>query len=292
MGSGSEKKAEVKIKERIVKKVLIYMVVMMMISITTIPVAWMLVTSFKTGSEVYRYPPTFLPLKWTFSNYLKVFAEYKLGRAAANSLIVAFGTTMLLLCFGALAGYGHSKFRFPGNTTLFLLALILRMVPPISILVPLYTLGRFLGVLSTLFWLVLLNLAFNLPTAIWIFKVFFDNLPRELLDAAKIDGCGNIATFSKIVAPLSKPAAGVIFVLLFTGVWNEFLMARTFVFGAAARTLPVALEPVLNAGLDIIGVHWGHVTAGAIIVLLPLFPVAVLFQKYLVSGMLGGAVKG
>jgi len=279
-------------KERTVKKVCTYLMVILVTSGAGLPVAWTFITSVKTGSEVYQYPPTLLPLRLHFANYLKVLTEYKLGRSAVNSAVVAFGTTILLLSFGALAGYSHSKFRFPGNTTLFLLALILRMVPPITVLVPLYNLGKFLGLLNALFWLVLVNLAFSLPAAIWIFKVFFDNLPKELLDAARIDGCGNIAIFSKIIAPLSKPAAGVIVVLAFTHVWNEFLMARTFVFGETNRTLPVALEPVLNVGTDVIGIHWGHTTAGAMIVLLPLIPVAIFFQKYLVSGMLGGAVKG
>jgi ABC-type glycerol-3-phosphate transport system permease component len=240
---------------------------------------------------VYTFPPALLPKSLYLGNYLTAIRQYGIGTAGLNSLLVSSLATLLILLIGALAAYSHSKFRYIGNTTLFLLALVLRMVPPITVLVPLYSLGRQIGLINTLYWLILVNVAFNLPTAIWIFKVFFDQLPQELFDAARIDGCGNAATFARIVLPLSKGIVGVVTILMFVAVWNEFLMARTFAFGSEARLLPAALEPLLGVGIDTVGVHWGHVAAAATIVILPLMPIAVFFQRYLVAGMLGGALK-
>ena len=100
------------------------------------------------------------------------------------------------------------------------------------------------------------------------------------------------STFSKIIIPLSRLTAAVVTVLMFPAVWNEFLMARTFAFGEVIRTLPVALEPLIGVGTDVVGVHWGNVSAAAMLIVLPLIPIAIFFQKYLVSGMMAGAIKG
>jgi ABC-type glycerol-3-phosphate transport system permease component len=260
-------------------------------AVTVLPPAWIFLTSLKTGPEVYTYPPSLLPGTMYFGNYRQAIQEYGIGSAALNSLFVSSSATLLILIIGALAAYSHSKFRYIGNTTLFLLALLLRMVPPITVLIPLYNLGKSIGLINTLYWLVLVNVAFNLPTAIWIFKVFFDQLPQELFDAARIDGCGNAGIFARIVVPLSKGSIGVVTILMFVAVWNEFLMARTFAFGSEARMLPAALEPLLGVGVDVVGVHWGHVAAAATIIIVPLIPIAVFFQRYLIAGMMGGAMK-
>jgi ABC-type glycerol-3-phosphate transport system permease component len=260
-------------------------------AVTVLPPAWIFLTSLKTGPEVYTYPPSLLPGTMYFGNYRQAIQEYGIGSAALNSLFVSSSATLLILIIGALAAYSHSKFRYIGNTTLFLLALLLRMVPPITVLIPLYNLGKSIGLINTLYWLVLVNVAFNLPTAIWIFKVFFDQLPQELFDAARIDGCGNAGIFARIVVPLSRGSIGVVTILMFVAVWNEFLMARTFAFGSEARMLPAALEPLLGVGVDVVGVHWGHVAAAATIIILPLVPIAVFFQRYLIAGMMGGAMK-
>jgi len=259
--------------------------------LSVLPPLWVFVTSLKTGPEVYTYPPALLPRSLYVGNYLAAFREFNIEPAFLNSVVVSTTATLAILLIGALAGYSHSRFRYVGNTTLFLFALAIRMVPPITVLVPLHNLGRTLGLLNTLHWLILVNIAFNLPTAIWIFKVFFDQVPQELLDSACIDGCGNMGTFARIVLPLSRGSIGVVTILMFVAVWNEFLMARTFAFGTEARLLPAALEPLLGVGVDIMGMHWGHVAAAATIIILPLWPIAIFFQKYLVSGMMAGALK-
>jgi ABC-type glycerol-3-phosphate transport system permease component len=259
--------------------------------VTIIPPLWLFITALKTGPEVYTYPPRLLPQSFYLGNFRAAIREFLIGPAFLNSLFVSGLATVSILIIGALAAYSHSRFRYIGNGTLFLFALVLRMVPPITVLVPLYNLGKTIGLLNTLYWLALVNIAFNLPTAIWIFKVFFDQLPQELFDAARIDGCGNASTFARIVLPLSKGTIAVVTILMFVAVWNEFLMARTFAFGSEARLLPAALEPLLGVGVDIMGMHWGHVAAAATIIILPLWPIAVFFQRYLVSGMMGGALK-
>lgn len=270
----------------------IYLAMGLLLAFNLLPPLWTLVTSFKVGREVFQYPPTLLPASPSFENYIAVLYDFGLGRASLNSVLIAASSTILLVIIGSLAAYAHSRFRFLGNWTLFVIALVLRMVPPISLLVPLYNLGSQIGLRGTMSWLVLLYLAFNLPTAIWILKVFMDQIPTEITDAARIDGCGSMAMFFRIIWPLSMPAVAVVAILLFPAVWNEFLISRTFTT-AVTRTLPVALEPViLTGGVDYWGAHWGTASAGAMLVTLPLIPIAIFFQRYLISGLMAGSVKG
>lgn len=280
------------LKKEFNKMIILLFVILVLFVCNVMPLLWMILTSFKTANEVYQYPPLLFPNRYQLNNYYKAWSDYRLGSALINSVIISSIATFFIIILGSLSGYCHSKLKFKGNSIIFLLALMLRMVPPITVMVPLYNLGGQLGLLNTRSWLIILNLAFNLPTSIWIFKVFFDNIPSELIDAAKIDGCGNVSIFTKIMLPLTPLTAAVVIVLTFPAVWNEFLLARTFAFGETIRTLPVALEPIISVGTDVVGVHWGNTSAAAVLIVLPLIPIAVFFQKYLVSGMMAGAIKG
>jgi len=256
------------------------------------PVSWVLINSFKGPEEIFRFPPTLWPHIPTFGNLAMVFNDYGFGRGALNSIIISLCVSATLLFVGLLAAYSFSRFKYLGNTTLLLIVLLFRMIPPITVIVPLFSMATLFHVRNTLFWLGMMEVAFQLPTAIWIFKIFLDDLPNELFDAARIDGCSNMAVFSKLIIPLSRNASIVLGTLTFPWVWNEFLLARTFLRGAKG-TLPVIMEPLLTRTLDTYGTHWGHVTAGATIILIPLIPVVIFLQKYLASGLTGGVeIKG
>ncbi len=256
------------------------------------PFMWLVLTSLKDIQEVYN-PGQILPTQFRISNYVEVLEAVPLGTNFLNSLIVASTTTLFVVVIGAMAGYGFSRFGFRGNTLLLVLVLLIRLIPPITILIPLYVFIRRLGLIDTKVALVLLYTAVDLPTAIWICKVFFDQLPKELFDAAKIDGCSNWRMLGKIVVPLSIPALAVTAILLFVSNWNEFLLANTFTSSQVSRTLPVALmpfvRPTAETGLDL---HWGHAAAGTMIAIWPVILLAAIFQRYLIRGLLVGSLKG
>jgi len=256
------------------------------------PFGWLVISSVKDITEVYT-PSHIIPHNPTLDNFRLIFKETPLYINFFNSVIVATLTTIITVILGSMAGYGFSRFRFIGNNLLLLFVLVTRLIPPITILIPLYILVRKMNLVDTKTCLILLNTTFHLPTVIWITKVFFDQLPQDLLDGAKIDGCGNLRMLVSIVVPLSIPCLAVASCLTFVGAWNEFLLANTFTNTDVSRTITVGIVPFVNptayTGLDL---HWGHAAAGTLLTIGPIVFLAAFFQKYLVSGLLAGSLKG
>jgi multiple sugar transport system permease protein len=256
------------------------------------PFIWLFITSFKDVEQIFN-PGDVLPKSINFANYTEILEDIKLGVNFYNSFVIAAIRTFLVVVMGAMAGYGLSRFRFKGNGVLLMFVLLIRLVPPITILIPLYVFIRGLGLVNTKAAMVILYLAIGLPTVIWICKVFFDQLPQELFDAAKIDGCKNWYMLVALVVPLSGAALAVTGILMFTSAWNEFLLANTFTLTPRSRTLPVAVMPFVNPTADTGRmIHWGHGAAGTIMAIWPVILMGAVFQKYLVRGIMVGSIKG
>lgn len=268
------------------------LVILFICIVTLLPIAWIVINSLKGAEEIFKFPPTLWPSSPTLSNYSVSFTEFGFAIGIRNSIIVSSCVTGVAIIFGLLAAYSFSRFKYVGNATILILVLVFRMIPPVSIIVPLYSLATILHLRNTLFWLGIMGIAFALPTAIWVFKIFMDDLPDEFFDAARIDGCSNTAIFYRLIIPLSRNAIVILSVLTFPSVWGEFLLSRTFL-KSSNGTLPVVLEPLLVQMKDTFGIHWGHAAAGAMIMLIPLIPIVIFLQKYLVSGLTGGVeIKG
>jgi multiple sugar transport system permease protein len=251
------------------------------------PILWGFFSSLKPADRIVEFPPRLLPEAPTFEHYARIFAD-DAGRYIANSAAVSAASVLLTLGVAALGGYALARYRFKGRDMAMMATVAIMSIPIASLLVPTFTLLSAMGLTDTRLGLVLLYAAYQLPAAIWMLYGYFLTLPVEVENAARIDGCGPLRTLWKVVLPLSKPgliAAGL-FVLVFA--WNDFVVAVTITSSEAARTFPVAIYFYLG----FYGREWGPLLAASIVSIVPIVAVFVLLQRYFVSGLTGGGVKG
>ncbi len=252
------------------------------------PVALSLMTSFKTKTDVMILPPRFFPPEWTLEGYLKVFQSDLIPIYMPNSAINAFASTIITVIFAAFAAYGFSRFKFKGSRALQLGILGLMMIPGVTNLVSYYRLGSQMGILSTHLIMVLVYVGFELPFGLLILKNFFDAIPIDLEEAAKIDGCNSIQVLWHVLIPLSLPGLFVAFLLILVYTWNEFLFAVTLLSANSARTAMVGLYDFQTS----FEVAYHALSAASIIVLLPILIVFILGRKTFFRAMMEGALKG
>lgn len=252
------------------------------------PVALSLMTSFKTKTDVMILPPRFFPPEWTLEGYLKVFQSDLIPIYMPNSAINAFASTIITVIFAAFAAYGFSRFKFKGSRALQLGILGLMMIPGVTNLVSYYRLGSQMGILSTHLIMVLVYVGFELPFGLLILKNFFDAIPIDLEEAAKIDGCNSIQVLWHVLIPLSLPGLFVAFLLILVYTWNEFLFAVTLLSANSARTAMVGLYDFQTS----FEVAYHALSAASIIVLLPILLVFILGRKTFFRAMMEGALKG
>ena len=209
-------------------------------------------------------------------------------RHAMASVVVALATTVVGIFLACTAAYALSRFRFPGRRTALTTFLVVQMFPASLLLLPLYVLLHRLGLLNSLTGLVLVYSTTAIPFCVWTLKGYFDGLPRELLEAARVDGAGPARIFFTIVLPLARPGIAVTALFSFMTAWNEFIMASTFLTDEGKYTLPVLLQSSVGQ----FSADWGRFAAGAIVTSLPVMALFYVLQKYLVGGLTAGAVKG
>ncbi len=251
------------------------------------PPAWQLVTSLKPQAQLASLPPL-LPDPPSSEHYRAVFDGRPFGRYILNSAVVAGGTTALALLLGAPAAYALSRLRLPGASTLLFAFLAVSMVPPIAILSPLYLAVRALGLRDTWLGLMAADTVFVLPLTIWILATFFEELPRDLERAARVDGATAFQAFVRVALPVAAPGVAASAILAFIFAWNEFLFALVFTSSPSAQTVPVgiALFPGLHE------MPWGQLAAASLIASAPVLALVLVFQRRIVQGITAGAVKG
>ena len=252
------------------------------------PFYYALVSSLRPSSELFR--PALLPGPWTLANYRAVFAEQPFGRNILNSVLVAGSVVALSLLVGTLAAYALARLRFRGRGTLLAAILAVSMFPQVAVLSGMFELIRALGLYNNLAGLTLSYLLFTLPFTIWILTTFMRELPRELEEAARVDGAGPWQTLALVLAPLLAPAMVTAGLLAFIAAWNEFLFALTFTLTDSERTVPVAIA--LMSGASQYELPWGNLMAASVIVTLPLVALVLAFQRRIVAGLTAGAIKG
>ena len=253
------------------------------------PFFWMLVSSLKTPGDIFSATPTLFPTELYLDGYRALFEPGSTFlQSMANSAIVA-GSTALLASFGAtLAAYSFSKFKFPGNRPLSFSLFLTQMFPHAAILVPLYILFQTLQLFDRLSGLVLANLAFAVPVAVWLLIGFFDSVPAELIDAALIDGAGRLGVLFRVILPITINGILATAMYIFISTWSELLFAVTFTQSAAKATLPVFLSSFKGQ----YSVDWAGLLAASTLTALPVALLFLLLQRFFIEGITAGATKG
>ncbi len=249
------------------------------------PFFWMLTTSFKVQREIQTPRPTILPAEWTLVNYRDLLDAFPMIRHLGNSVLYAGGVTLLSLACNSLAAFAFACLSFPGRERLFTLLLLSMMVPMQITLLPLFLTLKFLGLLNTMAGLVLPGGASVL--GIFLLRQFMKDLPVELLEQARLDGCGEFTLFWRVVLPLCRPIFASLGVFTFVTAWNELLGPLVIMLRESGYPLPVALA-TLNSEH---GGEWGMMMAGAVLAVIPSLLVFVLAQRHYLRGITAGAVR-
>lgn len=251
------------------------------------PLYWAAVSSLTPASALYG-TVDLVPHRLVLDHYRAVFTERQLGTAVWNSLVVAGLTTLLCVPVGALCAYALARVPFRGRTIVLASVLAISMFPQISIVSPLYLLLRELRLIDTYTGLVLPYLTFAMPLTIWLLVAFLRQLPRELEEAAAMDGASRLRTLRIVVLPLAWPGLATTAILTFLYCWNEFLFALCFTLGPERYTVPVAIA-LFRGQYE---VPWGEILAGALVATLPVAALIFVAQRRIVAGLTSGAVKG
>lgn len=252
------------------------------------PVLWMILTSFKSLSEVLRPLPTILPEHFTMANYQRVLFETDVMRYVGNGLYVAVANGVLTTTLAALSAYGFAKFKFRGRRQLMLFLVAGQMFPYGVLLISLYPILQTLGLFDTREGLVLSNLVFALPASIYILFSYVVNIPDDLLDAARMDGASNTRMLFELVLPLMLPGMITVFLYSFMWSWNDLLYSLTLITSDAKRTVGPGL---LLTFLGEMEQDWGAAMAGSVVVSLPVVLVFMAVQRFFIQGLTAGAVK-
>lgn len=252
------------------------------------PLVWGLLTSIKPATQVVAYPPQLLPTSPSLEHYATVWQQSNFPVYFRNSLIVTAASVATSLALAVHAAYALARFDFRGKSALMFAILATSMIPGIAILVPLYNLSVKTGLYNSLAGMVIVYTAWNVPLLVWLLKGFFEKVPRELEEAAQIDGCGPFRLFYLIVLPIARPGllAGAIMAMM--AVWNDFLIGYTLAVSDQKRLVPYGLYAFISN----IGIDWGQLMAATVLALIPVIFAFLIMQKWLVQGLMAGAVKG
>jgi multiple sugar transport system permease protein len=269
-------------------RVAIYMVLGIALIVALFPLWWMLVTSFKQPIDIFA-GVSLVPQHITFSNYSRLFGPYHMGEFLRNSVIVVSAAVAISLVVGSLAAYGLARFRFRFglNRHALVATLLVRMLPAILLVVPIYILLGQAGLLDTKLGLVIVYTGLNTSFVIWMMQSFLEEIPREIEEAAMVDGDSRLTAFRRVVLPLAAPglAATAIFSVIVT--YNDFLIALSLTSTPNAQTVPVGVSTLIGK----IQIEWGPMAAAGVIGALPIILFALVVQRHFVRGLTMGAVK-
>lgn len=256
-------------------------------AVIAFPIIFVVMTSFKSTSEFYTNVWG-LPQHVAWENYATAWNDAKIGQYMLNSVIIVSIVLIVSLIVGALAGYALSRFRIKHAEIIMLAILACTMLPSESVIMPLYLITSKIGLIGSRMSLIIPYIAWGLPMTIYIFRNFFDTIPNELLEAARIDGCTEVQTFTKVAIPLMLPAIATNAILIFVAWWGELLWATVALASSSMKTIPIGMVSFSAQ----FGTNWGPMCAAICIILIPLVVFFCFVQKYFVQGLTGGAVKG
>jgi len=277
---------------RLLGRVAFYLLLGLIMIYLIFPFYWAFRSSITPDNDLFTTPVQYFPESPTLDNYKQVLQDGQFTRALLNSAIVATSVTVLSLAIGAFASYALGRFKFAGRTPVLYIVLSMTMFPQIAILGSLYKMVNRLGLYNSLWALILTYLIFTLPFTVWVLTSFFQQMPRELEEAAYVDGATPFQTFYRVLLPLTAPGLVTTGLLAFISAWNEFLYALSFTQTPNNFTVTLAIfrfEPSTTGGFEI---AWGRIMAATIIITIPLVVLTLIFQRRIIAGLTAGAVKG
>lgn len=251
------------------------------------PAYWMVITSFKTPNQSISVPPIYFPTMFTLRAYRTLFVDYNFGDYLLNSLLVCLGSVLITMVMSAVAAYGFARWSFPGKGLLLGALMVTAMLPFISVLGPTFNIIRSLDLIDTKRGLLLVFVNGGIPLATWFLYVFFQTIPRELEEAAALDGAGRISTFIRIVLPLSVPGLASTAALVFLSFWNELIFALVLTLTPESKTLTVGLSEIPG----LFEIPYDLMAAAGALTAIPAIILVVGFQRHLVAGLTAGALK-
>jgi multiple sugar transport system permease protein len=273
---------------RLIGQVVVYGILISTCAFSIFPILWALSTSMKAPSDIVSYPPTWIPNPVSPDHYAQVLGGSRMPRYFGNSLLVAMATIALTLVVASHGAYAAARHEFPAKNFLLFLILATVMIPGIAVLVPLYMIMSRVGLHDTYWSLILIYSAWQVPTVLWLMRGFFESIPRNLEEAALIDGCGPVQAFYQVIAPLTRPGLAASAVVVFVYVWNEFIIAVTMTASDEMRLVPVGLYYYISAW----GVEWGKLMAAVSVALLPALILFIALQRNFIQGLTSGSSKG
>ena len=265
-------------------------VVLVMLVVLLFPVADMISVSLKRANDVFSLPVTWIPPVVQLQNYVDVFYKMNILDGFKSSIIVTAGSIVAIMLIDIPAAYAFSKLRFYLKKPLYYVALMSQMFAPVIIIIPLYNMMNNLGLIDSWLSLIIMNTTFNLAFIVLMLKSFFDNVPKEVVEAATIDGCSSFMTLTRIFVPISKTGIAVAIIFAFTRTWNEFLFAFTYISTTEKKPIIVSLYEILKNN-PAVGIPWHYVMAGAVYATVPLVILFISIRNYITGDLTSGAIK-
>lgn len=267
--------------------VLLLFAVLALLCVVVAPFYYVVTSSIKSPQEIIARAPTFIPRSFTWQHYEKLFRSSDFPTYLLNSLIVAALTMIISVVLSTLAAYGLYRLRLPGRDFLFRIILVTYAFPGVLLLVPLYGMLSALGLIDNQLALVIVNVTFTAPFAVWMLRAFFSTIPLELEEAAALDGASRLTALVRVILPLAAPGVASVAIFAFITSWTEYMFASVLIISDANRTVPVGLAGIIGQ----YQVDWGLLLAGATVTMLPVLILFSLVGRNFVEGLTAGAVK-
>lgn len=274
-------------QREIVGMVFRYILLIVLALFILVPVLWMVSTAFKTEAETYSPTPIWIPSTISWDSFKKFFGIYNFGKMTMNSLITCIGSMLICTACACLSGYGVTRFKFKGRGAFMGFLLVTQMFPSVMLVVPFYSVLTKYHLTNSLVGLIIVYAATNVAFSTWMMTSYFENIPTELDEAARVDGASSFTIFWKIILPLTIPGIAAVAIYILINGWNEYMYSSVLISKDTMKTLTVGIVS-LNTQNQ---VHWNDMMAASTVSCLPLVILFLCFQKYFIAGMTSGAVK-
>ena len=276
-----------------IKKIAFWLMTAFILLLVCLPGIWIFISAFRPNGEILTKPANWIPDEWTIYEFTQMFSINGYVSVPAfdylmNSIIISSVSTVIAITIGMMGGYAFARFNFKGKNSIFLGLMLARAVPGISLSLPLFIIFAKLGIINTSFGVILVYVTMNVPFTIWLTDGFFRQIPKEMSEVARTDGCTRFQAFWNVELPLAGPGIGAAAIFAFLLSWNEYALASVLTRTISSKTLPIGMMDYL----DEFTINWAGMCAIAVVMIVPAVVLTFIVQKHLVSGLTFGGVKG